>query len=413
MVGRDLIDLVAKSEGIVPNKLARFVKSGRAVILKNSQRDIAPLGIGQGLRTKINVNLGTSPAKSNLDEELEKLRVSVEYGSDTVMDLSTGRDIDYVRTKLLDASHIPLGTVPVYQAFKGHSDVSHVTVDSMLNVIEKHCRDGVDFLTIHSGLTQAAIPAIKKRRMGVVSRGGALLLKWMLQNGAENPLFEHFDQVLEILKEYGATISLGDGLRPGCLMESTDEAQLHELGVLGDLTKRARKAGVQVIVEGPGHVPIDQIEFNVREQKRLCDGAPFYVLGPLVTDVAPGYDHITSAIGGALAAYYGVDYLCAVSPKEHLGLPNVEDIKIATISSKIAAHAADIAKGLQGVRDWDDEMSRARADLDWEKMLDLAIDPHTASIMRRECRDKDDEVCSMCGEFCSVKVSKNLLQNED
>jgi len=408
MVNADLIRSVAKDEGVDPRKLDASVKSGRVVIVKNAHRDIKPLGIGEGLRTKINVNLGTSPVKSDLKEELEKMRIAVKYGADTVMDLSTGSDIDRTRRALVRECPVPLGTVPVYQAFK-LEEHPKTDAETMLNVIEKHCKDGVDFVTLHAGVTKDSIPLIKKRLIGVVSRGGALLVKWMDDNNKENPLYENFDSVLDILKEYDVTISLGDGLRPGCLRDASDAAQFHELKVLGELTKRARAAGVQVIIEGPGHVPLNQIEFNVKEEKRLCDGAPFYVLGPLVTDVAPGYDHITSAIGGTLAAYYGVDYLCAVSPKEHLGLPNVEDIKIATVTSKIAAHAADIAKGLPGAHKWDDEMSEARANLDWEKMFRLAIDPETARRFREECPHVNSDVCSMCGEFCSVKISKGLL----
>lgn len=409
MVDKELINEVAKVEGISRQKLASSVKAGKAVILKNAKKDIAPVGIGYGLSTKININLGTSPAKTDIGEELEKVRVSVKYGADTVMDLSTGSDIDKTRRAILKECPVPVGTVPVYQSFK-LEEHPKTDIDTMLRVIEKHCDDGVDFVTLHCGLTKAALPLIKKRMMGVVSRGGALLAQWMDENKKENPLYEHFDDVLEILKENDVVISLGDGLRPGCLKDATDAAQLHELNVLGKLTKRARSAGVQVIIEGPGHVPLDQIEFNVKEQKRICGGAPFYVLGPLVTDIAPGYDHITAAIGGTLAAYYGVDYLCAVSPKEHLGLPNVEDIRIATVTSKIAAHAADIAKGLPGARKWDDEMSRARADLDWEKMYKLAVDPETARRYREEeCPHVNSDVCSMCGEFCSVKISRKLL----
>lgn len=412
MVDKKLIQQVAKEESADPEKLEKSVKAGRIVIVKSALRSIKPLGIGEGLRTKINVNLGTSPAKTDVREELEKLRIAIKYGADTVMDLSTGGDIDKVRRALIKESAVPLGTVPIYQAAITNGGISDMTADHILNTIEGQCKDGVDFVTLHSGLTKASIPLIKKRMMGVVSRGGAFLVKWMVDNGAENPLYSEFDSILEILKKYEVVVSLGDGLRPGCLKDASDEAQFHELRVLGELVKRSRAAGVQAIVEGPGHVPLNQIEFNVKEQKRICDGAPFYVLGPLVTDVAPGYDHITSAIGGALAAYYGADYLCAVSPKEHLGLPNVEDIKIATITSKIAAHAADIAKGLPGARNWDDEMSKARADLDWKKMFQLAIDSETAKKMRSECPAKDDEVCSMCGEFCSVKISKELLKQK-
>lgn len=409
MVDKALVEAVSGKENISFERLWSSVESGKAVIVKNVSRDIEPLGIGLGLSTKINVNLGTSPAKTDVEDEVKKLRAAIEHGSDTVMDLSTGDDIDVTRRRLIRESSIPLGTVPLYQAFK-LDESPDTDLDRMLNVIERHCKDGVDFVTLHCGLVRDSIPAIKKRLMGVVSRGGALIVRWMDETGEENPLYEHYDAVLDILKEHEVVMSLGDGLRPGCLYDASDEAQLHELRVLGGLTRRARDSGVQVIVEGPGHVPLNQIEYNVTEQKRICEGAPFYVLGPIVTDVAPGYDHITAAIGGTLAAYHGVDYLCAVSPKEHLGLPNVEDIKVATITSKIAAHAADIAKGIPGAQRWDDDMSRARADLDWKKMLELAIDPYTAEKMRGECVAKDAEVCSMCGEFCSVKISKKLLE---
>ncbi len=408
IVDDELLKKVAATERISEDKLRASVKAGRTTILKSAHRDIEPLGIGEGLRTKININLGTSPARSDDDEELEKVRVAVKYGADTVMDLSTGENIDKTRRRVLAECNVPVGTVPVYQAFK-LAEHPETDADTLLSVIEKHCADGVDFATLHCGLLQDSLPLIKKRMMGVVSRGGALLADWMDKNGEENPLYTNYDKVLEILKEHDCAISLGDGLRPGCLADASDAAQLHELSVLGELTMRAREVGVGVIIEGPGHVPINQIEFNVKEQKRICDGAPFYVLGPLVTDVAPGYDHITSAIGGALAAVYGVDYLCAVSPKEHLGLPNVDDIREATITARIAAHAADIAKGLPGAKKWDDEMSRARADLDWDKMFELSIDPDLAEKMRGECMAKDPEVCSMCGEFCSVKISKRLL----
>ncbi len=411
MVERDLIESVAREENVKTEKLKSLVESGHAVIVKSALRDIEPVGIGEGLRTKINVNLGTSTSKDDAGEELEKLRAAVKYGADTVMDLSTGKDIDRVRSTLISQSKVPLGTVPIYQAVIDSGGVDDLSPDTLLKTIEKHCSDGVDFVTLHCGITQAAIPLVRKRLMGAVSRGGAFLLKWMSDRKKENPLYTHYDDILEIVKERDVVISLGDGLRPGCLRDATDEAQLHELRVLGELTRRAREAGVQVIVEGPGHVPLNQIEFNVKEQKRICDGAPFYVLGPLVTDIAPGYDHITSAIGGTLAAYYGVDYLCAVSPKEHLGLPNADDIKVAAISSKIAAHAADIAKGLPGARNWDDDMSESRANLDWKGMLKLAIDPDTAERMRGECPAKSDDVCSMCGEFCSVKISKDLRED--
>ena len=403
------IEQVAKAEGVAVEKLEKSIEQGRVVIVKSSKREIAPLGVGEGLRTKVNANIGTSSAKADIDHELKKLQAAIESRTDTIMDLSTGGDIDKVRRAILKESSVPVGTVPVYQAVVEAGDILHLSSEDFMRGIERHIEDGVDFVTIHCGITRDAIPLIKKRLMGVVSRGGSFLLSWMVHNEAENPLYENFDQILDMSKESNVTLSLGDALRPGCLKDATDEAQLHELKVLGELTKRAREESVQIIIEGPGHVPLDQIEFNMKKQKELCGGAPFYVLGPLVTDVAPGYDHITSAIGGTLAAFYGADFLCAVSPKEHLGLPNIEDIKQAVISSKIAAHAADIAKGIKGAKSWDDEMSEARRDLDWEKMFELSLDPSTAKKMRASCVSKYPTVCSMCGEFCSIRISKEAL----
>ncbi|MFC1705179.1 phosphomethylpyrimidine synthase ThiC, partial [Nanoarchaeota archaeon] len=299
-----------------------------------------------------------------------------------------------------------------YQAVVEKEDILNVTSEDLLKAIRKHANDGVDFLTLHCGLTKDALPLIKKRTAGVVSRGGAFLVKWMLHNGLENPLFENFDKLLEIAADNDVTISLGDGLRPGCLKDATDKAQIHELKVLGKLAKRAMEKDVQVMIEGPGHVPINQIEMNMKLQKEYCNNAPFYVLGPIVTDIAPGYDHITSAIGGALAAYHGAAFLCYVSPKEHLGLPNPEDVVEGVIASRIAAHAADIAKGVKGAQWWDDELSEARARLDWETVLKLSINPEKARKMRDECAPADDEVCSMCGKFCSVKISKELKEGK-
>ena len=411
MIEKSDIGRVAKAEGVAAEKLENSINRGRAVIVRSSKRDIAPLGIGEGLRTKVNANIGTSSAKADVGYELKKLKAAIESGTDTVMDLSTGGDVDKVRRTILRESSVPIGTVPIYQAVVEAKDIINLSPDDFMTGIEKHIKDGVDFITVHCGITRVAIPLVKKRLMGVVSRGGSFLLSWMVHNDAENPLYENFDQILDMSREYNVTLSLGDALRPGCLKDATDEAQLHELKVLGRLTRRARERGVQVIIEGPGHVPLDQIEFNVKKQKEVCGGAPFYVLGPLVTDVAPGYDHITSAIGGALAAFYGADFLCAVSPKEHLGLPNIEDIKQAVVSSRIAAHAADIAKGIKGARDWDDEMSEARKDLNWEKMFELSLDPLTAKKMRSECGSKDPAVCSMCGEFCSIRISKEALES--
>jgi phosphomethylpyrimidine synthase len=375
-------------------------------------KNLNPIGIGEDLSIKVNANIGSSPDKAELEYELEKLRVCIDAKADTVMDLSTGGDIDLIRRKIIKNSNIPVGTVPVYQAACKVDDVVELSENDFLEGIRNHIEDGVDFITIHAGLLKKSIPFIKKRLMGVVSRGGALTLKWMIYHKTENPLYTYFDKILEMAKKYDVTLSLGDGLRPGCLKDATDEAQLSELHILGELTKRAWAADVQVMIEGPGHIPLNQIERNIRLEKEICHGAPFYVLGPLVTDIAPGYDHITSAIGGCLAAYYGADFLCYVTPSEHLGLPNIEDVKEGVIASRIAAHAADVARGLKGAINWDNKMSVARSNLDWRSMLDLAINPDFAKKVRERCTDSDGEVCSMCGRFCSVKMTRSAL-NED
>jgi len=357
---------------------------------------------------KINSNIGTSVTKADVAYELEKLRVSIEAGADTVMDLSTGGDIDRVRREIIKHSAVPIGTVPIYQAICEKGEIVDLTANDFLRGIRKHIDDGVDFITVHSGVRKAAIPLVRKRTMGVVSRGGAFLIKWMEHNNRENPLYENFDKILEMAYKHDVTLSLGDGLRPGCIRDATDKAQLHELRVLGKLAMDAYEANVQVIIEGPGHVPLDQIKKNVELEKRICKGRPFYVLGPIVTDIAPGYDHITSAIGGALAAYHGADFLCYVTPREHLGLPNAEDVREGVIASKIAAHAADVARG-KG-KEWDDRMSEARANLDWKRMMELAINPEKAKRMREECAPKDPNTCSMCDRFCSVKLTKSMRE---
>jgi len=348
---------------------------------------------------------------ADLEYELEKLKVCINAKADTVMDLSTGGDIDKIRQEIIRNSHIPVGTVPVYQAACNVEDVVELDEKDFINGIKRHVEDGVDFITVHAGLTRKSIPFIKKRLMGVVSRGGALSLKWMIHHDRENPFYENFDDILDIVRKYDVTLSLGDGLRPGCLKDATDEAQISELKVLGELTERCWDAGVQVMIEGPGHIPLHQIEKNVRLEKDICHGAPFYVLGPLVTDIAPGYDHITSAIGGCVAAFYGADFLCYVTPSEHLGLPNVEEVREGVIAARIAAHAADIGRGYNGAIDWDNKMSKARSKLDWKKMLDLSINPEVAKAIRSRCTDADEDVCSMCGRFCSVKTSKSVYND--
>jgi phosphomethylpyrimidine synthase len=401
------MDIIAEKEKTFIKDLMKNIADGKVVIPASKlHKNLDPIGIGKGLKIKINANIGSSPDKADLDYELEKLNVCIDSKADAVMDLSTGGDIDKIRREIIKNSCIPVGTVPIYQAACNVSDVVELDEKDFIKGIRKHILDGVDFITIHAGLLRSSIPFIKKRLMGVVSRGGALTLKWMIHHQKENPIYENFDKILEMAKKYDVTLSLGDGLRPGCLKDATDEAQISELNVLGDLTLKAWNENVQVMIEGPGHIPLHQIKKNVVMEKEICHGAPFYVLGPIVTDIAPGYDHITSAIGGCLAAYYGADFLCYVTPSEHLGLPNVEEVKEGVFASRIAAHAADVARGLDGAIDWDNEMSTARSNLDWKKMIEKSINPDIARIIRERCTDTDEDVCSMCGRFCSVKTSK-------
>lgn len=404
------MEIVAEKENIDVNVLKKKIADGKVVIPASIiHKNLNPIGIGENLKIKVNANIGSSPDQADIDYEIEKLRVCIEAKADTVMDLSTGGDIDAIRQEIIASSTIPVGTVPIYQAACIVDDVVELSEKDFIEGIRKHIEDGVDFITVHTGLTRKSIPFIKKRLMGAVSRGGALTLKWMIHHSRENPLYENFDEILALAKKYDVVLSLGDGLRPGCLYDATDEAQISELKVLGDLTLRCWEENVQVIIEGPGHIPLHQIEENMRLEKKICHGAPFYVLGPLVTDVAPGYDHITSAIGGCLAAFYGADFLCYVTPAEHLGLPNVEEVREGVISARIAAHAADVAKGLPGAIDWDNQMSTARSNLDWKKMIELSINPKLATKIRERCTDADEDVCSMCGRFCSIKTSKVAL----
>jgi phosphomethylpyrimidine synthase len=402
--------IVAEKENMDVDVLLTKIAEGNIVIPASIlHKNLDPIGIGENLHIKVNANIGSSPDKADIAYELEKLRICIDTKADTVMDLSTGGDIDAIRAEIIAHSPIPVGTVPVYQAACNVEDVVELSDDDFIEGIKRHIQDGVDFITIHAGLTRDAIPFIKKRLMGAVSRGGALTLKWMIHHNRENPLYERFDEILALAKTYDVTLSLGDGLRPGCLHDATDEAQLHELHILGELTQMAWDENVQVMIEGPGHIPLHQIEKNMSLQKEICHGAPFYVLGPIVTDIAPGYDHITSAIGGCLAAFYGADFLCYVTPAEHLGLPDIEDVREGVIAARIAAHAADVAKGLPGAIDWDNKMSTARSKLDWKKMIELSINPKLASEIRERCTDADEDVCSMCGRFCSVKTSKVAL----
>lgn len=402
---------VAAAENVDEQHLLSEISRGSIIIPVNKKRkNCKPLGIGKGLSTKINANIGTSKDCSDLAEELKKLDIAVKAGADTIMDLSTGGDIDGIRREILRNCPVPLGTVPIYQAaieaVRNKKAIVDMTEEEIFKVIERQADDGVDFITVHCGLTRQAAGHIKQegRLMDVVSRGGSFTVAWMMHNKKENPLYEHFDRLLEIAASCDMTLSLGDGMRPGCIADATDRGQIQELITLGELAQRALEKGVQVMIEGPGHVPIDQIIANMQLQKRLCHGAPFYVLGPLVTDAAPGYDHITSAIGGAIAATYGADFLCYVTPSEHLRLPTLEDVREGVIASKIAAHAADIAKGVKGAIDRDITMARCRKKMDWEGQIRASLDPERARAMRASRAPSDSDVCTMCGEFCAIKV---------
>ncbi len=404
------METVARHEGMDIEHLMNRITKGTVVIPANiNHKDIEPIGIGQGLSTKVNSNIGTSPNSFDIKSELLKTEISIKTGADTIMDLSTGGDLRYVRKKIMELWKRPIGTVPIYQAAVEAKGSSNITIENFLNVFEEQAKDGVDFATIHAGITKEAIPLIKKRLLGVVSRGGSFLVRWMMDKDKENPLYEHFDDILDIALEYDVTMSLGDGLRPGCIEDATDEAQLHELKNLGELVMRCRERGVQVMVEGPGHVPINEIQKNIELAKEYCHKAPFYVLGPLPTDIAAGYDHIVCAVGGALSCYYGADFLCYVTPKEHVGLPDVEDVREGIIASKIAAHIADIGKGVKGSRIKDRNMSIARRDMKWNEMADYVIDPVRFRKLRKEECERNphaDEYCSMCGEFCAIKTYK-------
>ncbi|BAC89059.1 phosphomethylpyrimidine synthase ThiC [Gloeobacter violaceus] len=403
---------VAHRENLEPELVRSEVARGRLIIPANTNHpNLEPMGIGIATRCKVNANIGASPNASNLGEEVAKLELAVKYGADTVMDLSTGGgDLDAIRSAIIQASPVPIGTVPMYQALEAvHGNVEKLTPEHILDVIEKHAKQGVDYMTIHAGILIEHLPLTQGRLTGIVSRGGGILARWMLAHHKQNPLYTHFDEIINIFKKYDVSFSLGDSLRPGCQHDASDAAQFAELKTLGELTRRAWTHDVQVMVEGPGHVPMHQIEMNVRKQMQECSEAPFYVLGPLVTDIAPGYDHITSAIGAALAGWYGTAMLCYVTPKEHLGLPNAEDVRTGLIAYKIAAHAADIARGRPGARDRDDELSRARYNFDWNRQFELSLDPERA----REYHDetlpadiyKSAEFCSMCGpKFCPMQT---------
>lgn len=375
---------------------------------ERAPKRLDPIGIGRTITTKINANIGASPVRSSLEQEVRKLQWAQKYGADTLMDLSTGGDLSACRQAIIDNSTIPIGTVPIYAMILGRR-IEDLTYDVILREIEHQARQGVDYFTIHAGILKEHLPLVRSRVTGIVSRGGSLLAKWMIHHNRQNPLYEMFDEISAIMREYDVTYSLGDGLRPGCLADASDPAQLAELHTLGELVQRAREAGVQVMVEGPGHVPLDQIAFNMQIEQRVCDDAPFYVLGPLVTDVFPGYDHITSAIGATEAARAGAAMLCYVTPKEHVGLPREEDVRAGCIAYKIAAHAGDIARGIRGARQWDDDLSRARAALNWPLQFELAFDGETARALHDEDLDVDTDFCAMCGhDWCSMRISKKI-----
>jgi len=406
---------VLQGEKVLPETLRERVAAGTVVIPKNIRHtNCRPKGIGLGLRTKVNTNIGTSQEHCNVTEEIEKLNVSLEAGTDTVMDLSTGGNLDSIRKILIERCPVPFGTVPIYQCvvelLQEGKAVKDLDEARILDTVRRHADSGVDFITIHCGLTKRAVDKMrhKTRIMDVVSRGGAFIVNWIRTHNCENPFYTSYDKLIELALEYDITFSLGDGLRPGCLHDATDSLQLDELVVLGELRDRAVEAGVQVMVEGPGHIPLTQIPANVQLEKSICKNAPFYVLGPLVTDVAPGYDHISGAIGGAIAAASGADFLCFLTPSEHLRLPTVEDTREGVVATRLAAHAGDIAKGIPGASDWDDAMSRARESRDWERMFALALDPKRAREYRTSSPTKSQDVCTMCGDLCSMKqVKKN------
>jgi phosphomethylpyrimidine synthase len=409
------MEKVASVEGLDAEVIRQRIAKGTVVIPANvNHHNLVPCGVGEGLSTKVNANIGTSSDYGDINTELAKLRVSLEAGADTVMDLSTGGDISSIRRAVVNASNRAIGTVPVYQAgiraIQEQGAVVKMTVDDIFDAIKDNARDGVDFVTVHCGVTQSAINALKQqgRVTDVVSRGGAFMVGWMLHNERENPLYEYYDRLLDIAREYDVTLSLGDGMRPGCLADATDNAQITELLTLGELVQRAWKAGVQVMVEGPGHIPLNQIETNIRLQKAICKGAPFYVLGPLVTDIAAGYDHITSAIGGAMAAMYGADFLCYVTPSEHLAIPDINDVREGVMAARIAAHAADIVKGIPGAAERDKQMAAARKKLDWEGQANFALDPGKVRKVHQQ-RATSGSACSMCGKYCAMELVGKYL----
>ena len=398
---------------LTPEQVRSEVAAGRMIIPANTQHlahALDPMCIGRASKTKINANMGASPVSSSTGEEVEKLKWAERWGADTVMDLSTGGNIDECRQAIIENSRVPIGTVPIYSMIIGRK-IEDLTEKIIMASLLEQAKQGVDYFTIHAGVLREHLPFVQKRLIGIVSRGGSLLAKWMLVHGKQNPMYTHFEEICDIMRQYDVSFSLGDGLRPGGLADASDDAQLRELETLGELTERAWKKGVQVMIEGPGHVPFDQIEYNMKLERSVCHGAPFYVLGPLVTDVFPGYDHITSCIGATAAAYHGASMLCYVTPKEHVGLPKKDDVKQGCIAYKIAAHAADVALGIPGSRDWDDSLTKARAALNWEKHFELAFDGDTARAFHDEDLDVDTDFCAMCGhDWCSVRISKEIVE---
>jgi len=408
---------VAKKENLDAELIRQRVEKGEITLMKNVKRNnVEPLAIGKGLRTKVNANIGTSTDCVDMNEELKKAKAAVDAGADAVMDLSTSGDLTKIRKEIITQVPAILGTVPIYQAVvetvETKGGLTKMTSDDLFRVLKQQAEEGVDFFTVHCGVTMQSIERLQKqgRLTNIVSRGGSFLTTWIIANEKENPLYEEYDRLLELVKKYDIVLSLGDGLRPGSLHDATDRAQIEELIILGELTERAWEQDVQVMIEGPGHIPLDQIITNIQIQKKLCRNAPFYVLGPIVTDVAPGYDHITSAIGGAIAATAGADFLCYVTPGEHLKLPDVEDVRQGVIAARIAAHAADIAKGLPGAIQWDHNMSKARRELDWNQQIKLAIDPEHAKKLRELGKPDQEDVCSMCGEYCAIKIVNETLK---
>jgi phosphomethylpyrimidine synthase len=409
--------IVSQKEGIREERLRELIAEGKVVIPANkNHKGLNPEGVGEGLRTKINVNLGISKDCADMEKELDKVKTAIKMKAEAIMDLSNYGKTEHMRKEVINISTVMVGTVPMYDAIGFHDkNLKDITVDEFFKVVEKHGEDGVDFITIHAGMNRETAETIKRnpRLTNIVSRGGSLLFAWMELNNKENPFYEHYDRLLDICEKYDITISLGDAMRPGSIKDASDASQIKELITLGELTKRAWERNVQVMVEGPGHMPLNEIQANMLLEKKLCHGAPFYVLGPLVTDVAPGYDHITAAIGGAIAASSGADFLCYVTPAEHLRLPSLEDMKEGIVAFKIAAHAADIAKGINGAKAWDNAMSKARADLDWDTMFSLAIDGEKAKRYREESLPEHTDSCTMCGKMCSMRTMKKILNNED